>query len=434
MKFARKIYIKIRNFNGLHPLNPYRVRDFLLKSQYWDRAELLNYQMSRFNELTILAKESVYYRSKYSELEPISNVRDIESLPITSKGDYQLHPENFVLKTYNKGFAHASSGSTGKPTKIYISPKAETYRRASVMRFRSWWGLSPEDKVINFTAYPRPKNSLVKKIKDYLNPKLDINIFSIDQENIIAIYNEIFNYKPKYFRGYVSSIKKLALLFKENDIKAEELNLKVIIVTSEILYDSDKEVIENVFGCKVANEYGCAEGGLIAYECPEGGMHLQEETILSYTNDQDEFISTELDNDFTPLINYKIGDKVIMSDKTCSCGRTLRLIERIEGRIGSDDILKPDGSKMNYLFFDKMIKNMSDTDLWGNIKRFQVIQDGMDFNIYLVKDTNYNEDVSNYILNYIKEGISKEININLIFVDDIKPEKSGKYRIFKRII
>lgn len=434
MKYARKIYLKIRNLNGLYPLNPYKVYNFLLKSQYWDRTKLLDYQMSRFNELARLAKGSKFYSHKFSNYQAISEVKNIEKLPITDKEDYQLHPENFVIKTKKKGFAHASSGSTGKPTKIFISPRAEAYRRASVMRFRSWWGLKPEDKVINFTAYPRANNSLVKKIKNFLNPKLDINIFSIDQENIFSIYNEIFKYKPKYFRGYVSSIKKLAFLFKDNNINVEALNLKVIIVTSEILYDSDKEAMEEIFGCRVANEYGCAEGGLIAYECPDGGMHLQEETILSYTNKDDEFISTELDNDLTPLINYKIGDKVIMSDKICSCGRTLNLIERIEGRIGSDDILKPDGSKLNYLFFDKMIKNMSDTALWGKVKRFQVIQKGMDFSIYLVKDNNYNDDVSNYILDYVKEGISKDVNVDLIFVDDIKPEKSGKYRIFKRMI
>ena len=162
-------------------------------------------------------------------------------------------------------------------------------------------------------------------------------------------------------------------------------------------------------------------------------MHMQEEMILAYTNKKNEIISTELNNDLSPLINYKIGDKIIMSDKKCNCGRNLKLVKRIEGRIGSDDILKPDGTKMNYLFFDKMIKNMSDTELWGTIKRFQVIQKGNDFNIYLVKGDNYSDSVSNYIVDYVKTGISDDIKVNINFKNDIKPEKSGKYRIFKRL-
>ncbi len=405
----------------------------ILKSEYWSSNEITEYQLMKFNKLIISAKKSPFYNSIYANISSNLMMQDIRKLPITNKVDYQLNQKTFVLESADKGFAHASSGSTGTPTKVYISRKAEAYRRATVIRFRSWWGLKPEDKLINFTAYPRSTNTIIKKIKNYLNPKLDVDIFSINQNNIFSIYERIYKYKPKYFRGYVSSIKQLGTLLKDNNIDAKRLKIKVIIVTSEILYDSDRVVLEEIFNCKVANEYGCAEQGFIAYQCPEGGMHLQEEMLLTFTNDKDEIISTELNNDLSPIINYKIGDKIIMSDKKCECGRSLKLVERIEGRIGSDDITKPDGSTMNYLFFDKMIKNMSDTKLWGTIKRFQVLQNGIDFNIYLVKGDNYSEDVSNYIKEYIEKGISKEVNINLIFTDEIKPEKSGKYRIFKRI-
>lgn len=434
MKYLRKIYLRIRNSKDLYPLNPYKICDFLLESQFWDRKKLIEYQIDCFNKLLPSARKLSYYQLKFSKVNSISAIKEIDNLPITNKVEYQLNPNHFVLNELEKGFSHASSGSTGKPTKIQISKKAEAYRRASVMRFRSWWGLRPEDKVINFTAYPRLSNTLIKKIKNYLNPKLDLDIFSINENEIFSIYKKIEDYKPKYFRGYTSSIKRLALLFKENKINVKSLNLKVIIVTSEILYDSDRRIIEEIFGCKVANEYGCAEGGLIAYECPQGGMHIQEEMILSYTNELNEIISTELENDLTPLINYKIGDKIITSEEICTCGRTLKLINRIDGRIGSDDILKPDGSTMNYLFFDKMIKNMSETDLWGRIKRFQVIQKGYDFKIYLIKGDNYTDNVSNYIIDYVKKGVSINADVKIIFVDDIKSEKSGKYRIFKRII
>ena len=423
----------MRNLKGLHSVDPYKISNFLLESQYWDSDKMSRYQLNSLNKLFVTAKKSPFYAVRYAKVKSGLSFEDLQNLPITNKGEYQLNQEDFVLDSTDKGFAHASSGSTGKPTKVYISTRAEAFRRASVMRFRAWWGLKPEDKLINFTAYPRPTNSLIKKVKNYLNPKLDINIFSISQENVFSIYDKIHKYKPKYFRGYVSSIKQLGLLFKENNLNIKVFNLKVIIVTSEILYDSDRKIIEEIFGCKIANEYGCAEQGFIAYECPEGGMHMQQEMILAFTNNKDEIISTELNNDLSPLINYKIGDKVIISDRKCECGRNLQLIERIEGRIGSDDIIKPDGSRMNYLFFDKMIKNMSDTELWGSIKRFQVIQKGTNFIIYLVKGDNYSNTVSKYILDYVKTGISNDIIVEIVFKDDIAPEKSGKYRIFKRI-
>lgn len=434
MKYFRKIYLRIRSYNGLYPSNPYKIFKFLMKSQYWEDEKLQNYQISRFNKLIKSALKSPHYESIYSNIKSDLNFEEIRNLEVTDKKSFQKNSVNFILGNLNKGFTHASSGSTGKPTKITISKEAEAYRKASVMRFRAWWNLKPEDKLINFTAYPRLRDTLIKKIKNYLNPKLDVDIFSINQKNIFSIYKQILNYHPKYFRGYVSSIKQFGMLLKENDLDAKMFKLKVIIVTSEILYDSDRTMLEEIFGCKVANEYGCAEGGLIAYECPKGGMHIQEEMILLFTNKKDEIISTELNNDLMPLINYKIGDKIILTNRKCQCGRQLKLIERIEGRISSDDIIKPDGSSMNYLFFDKMIKNLSGTELWGKIKRFQIIQKGMDFNVYIVKGENYSNDVSSYIIKYIKQGISRDVNVKIVFVDNINPEKSGKYRIFKRII
>lgn len=433
MKYFRKIYLKIRNYISLYPADPYKIYNFLMTSQYWENDKLQNYQISRFNKLIKSAFKVPYYNSILFKNKSDLNIEEIRNLAVTEKEVFQQNPTTFSSGNLINGFTHASSGSTGKPTKITISKEAEAFRKASVIRFREWWNLKPEDKLINFTAYPRSSSSLIKRIKNYFNPKLDIDIFSINKENIYSLYERIKFYKPEYFRGYVSSIKQFGVLLLENELDARILNLKLIIVTSEILYESDRAILEEIFGCKVANEYGCAEGGLIAYECPKGGMHIQEEMILLFTNNKDEIISTELNNDLTPLINYKIGDKVILTNKKCGCGRNLKLIERIEGRIGSDDIIKPDGSRMNYLFFDKMIKNMSNTDLWGGIQRFQIIQKGIGFNIYLVKGDSYSNDVNSYFVNYIKKGISEDVNVKIFFVDDIKPEKSGKYRIFKRI-
>jgi hypothetical protein len=41
-----------------------------------------------------------------------------------------------------------------------------------------------------------------------------------------------------------------------------------------------EEAIEAAFGCFVANEYGARDAGILAYECPQGGMHLTNENLI----------------------------------------------------------------------------------------------------------------------------------------------------------
>jgi phenylacetate-CoA ligase len=60
----------------------------------------------------------------------------------------------------------------------------------------------------------------------------------------------------------------------------DDLGIRVAFVTSERLYDDQREEIESVFGCPVANGYGGRDAGFIAHACPEGGMHITAEDII----------------------------------------------------------------------------------------------------------------------------------------------------------
>ena len=52
------------------------------------------------------------------------------------------------------------------------------------------------------------------------------------------------------------------------------------MVTAESMTIQQRQVIEKVFGCKVANEYGCSETGGFVYECPNGSWHISSELVF----------------------------------------------------------------------------------------------------------------------------------------------------------
>ena len=60
----------------------------------------------------------------------------------------------------------------------------------------------------------------------------------------------------------------------------DDLGIRVAFVTSERLYDEQRQQIGKTFGCRVANGYGGRDAGFIAHECPPGGMHITAEDII----------------------------------------------------------------------------------------------------------------------------------------------------------
>jgi len=48
-----------------------------------------------------------------------------------------------------------------------------------------------------------------------------------------------------------------------------------------VLLEPERKVIEEVFGCRVTNRYGCEEVGLIASECEQHqGLHLNVDHLV----------------------------------------------------------------------------------------------------------------------------------------------------------
>jgi hypothetical protein len=82
-----------------------------------------------------------------------------------------------------------------------------------------------------------------------------------------------------------------------------------------------------------------------------------------------------------------------------------------------------------------MIKNLARTKLWGQIKKFQIIQEDLTFTCYIVRMDHYNEhEIESYIEKYIKDGVGQDVKVKFVYKGSIEPDKSGKYRIFKRVL
>ena len=318
---------------------------------------------------------------------------------------------------------------------IYISGIAETYRIAGVIRFRNWWGINLFDKSVliwGVRATDKTNNSILATLKKKFRNRYDINVFELNEKEFLKFYNDIESFKPFYIRGYKSGILQFAELLEKLNLRFKSFEFKVAIVTSEVLLDEERRYIERVLNCKVANEYGAAEGGLYAYECDEGSMHIFEEAVYIFTNNNNIAITTELYNDHMPLINYQIGDKLYISNHNCKCGRTLRLIDQIQGRM-NDVVICTDGREVSQYIFYYIINELNDIGLENAIKKYKIVQNHNHFEFFIIPGNNYHDtEIKEYILKRMNKEIGKDITVDFNLVKSIPREESGKLRFFIR--
>ena len=434
-KYIFKKYLALKFVKLKFPVSPYKILAELHQSQYWPREKMKSYQFDKLRSLINSAnRDVIYYRDRVKDYDlALLDLDDFsKSYPILSKRDvldnsYLLRNNHVINK-----FRHSTSGSTGQPLTVEISGLAEAYRLAGKMRFYNWWGVDFHDKsVLIWKLKQVDKKGLpyTKNIKRVLKNRLDLDIFNLNDETVFDFVTKIDDFAPKYIRSYKSGLFELARLMDKHNLRFKSSSIKVAVVTSEVLIQEERDYIKNILGCKVANEYGSAEGGFYAGECQHGSMHINEELSFLSTDQENNTCVTELNNLGTPLINYFNGDKIVISEEFCSCGKTSRIIKEVEGRI-SDFILCQDGSRKSSLILSYIIRESMNTKYHGSIKQFRVVQNKNHFLLEMVPGLAYDKNVEEVIKNKMRCEIGKDIDIHV--TEAICREASGKLRYFIR--
>jgi len=205
-------------------------------------------------------------------------------------------------------------------------------------------------------------------------------------------------------------------MFQKHNI--EGIRFKGVFTTAEKLFDYQRQFIAEQFNCNVYDGYGCGEIQSIAFECEKGkNLHISEEhVILELTNREKsikegsgQVVLTNLDNYGMPFIRYQNGDVATYANEKCSCGRSLKLLSKIDGRT-HDFITASDGSLIAGEFFPHLFGETR------GIKQYQIVQLKRDELIFKIVRGN----------KYSQKYIGKNVHIIIEFVDDIIATPSGK--------
>ncbi len=330
-KYVYLLGVKIRNDKILDCYN--KLKD----SEAWSLDKLRETQLHRLREILGIAYNgSAFYRTKFDNagFKPgdITTLEDLRRIPATTKEEVLSSSKSIQIPgTNEKLYYSETSGSTGTPLVFYRNQEWDAWHNASVMRGYSWHGVNMWDKNGYLWGYNiAPQKRLKVKLLDFLQNRF--RIFSYQDDEIDAFISKIKN--AEYLSGYSSMLFEVAKKVNTRNTP-HTFAFKMIKGTSEKIFDSYQLEVEKAFGRKIISEYGSAEGGIIAFECHYGKMHINMETVI-VEEENGEVLLTNLVSKSFPIIRYKIGDYIVLGgDEKCGCGMAHETIREVTGRVGA---------------------------------------------------------------------------------------------------
>jgi phenylacetate-CoA ligase len=408
--------------------------------------ELRAYQLERLRALVRHARTNVpYYRGAYGEdaATELGTLADSARLPILTKAHVREHRAQLMSEDYHgKWKVFPTSGSTGTPLVVLEDQATNAWRRAVKWDYLSWWDVEVGERgaVIWLQPLSGMKGKLLKRAGFALNNcNTFLNVANLSDREMGRFFDQLVSRRITYLYGYTSAVTTFANFVIRNGLnQPRALSLKVVVPTTETLFPEQRRRMMEAFGCKVADEYGCAEVGDIGFECPAGSMHIGAETYLvevvppflpKDVGRCGQLVVTHLRKTSFPMIRYALGDVAHLVDEPCACGRSLPVIRSVVGRV-SDIITTPDGRVVHSEVFDYIMREFA-SPANPAVTGFRATQkDRNTFDVIIVAGPAYTPAAATGIEREVRAVFGQGANVTVRTVDRIPPDPSGKIRFF----
>lgn len=411
----------------------YEHLEYLKKIHKYSREELENLQFKELMKLlNYVVEKSKFYRELYKgiDINSFKSIDDLKKLPLVTKEMLRQNIDDVITIPKKGAVVGNTGGTTGKSLIVYYLPEDIQKRMAVLDYFRMKHGFrNMEMKKATFMGKhivpPRQKKKVFWRYNAAIK-QMVYSSFHITEENIPYYIESLNDFKPEAIDGFPSSMYDIALYMLRNNIKFD-FKPFAIFPTSETVTLEYRQVIEKAFGTKVRDQYASSEGAPFVWECECGNYHYDITTgIIENMEGSNEILVTSFTTYGTPLIRYRIGDRMVFEDpdKVCDCGFNTPLVKSIEGR-SIDFLYSTKGGKINLGNVSNIFKNMSNV-----IIKAQLIQDSLTHMLVkVVVDGEFTDKYKKMLTDEIKHKFGYDMKVDFEVVDDIPREKSGKYKL-----
>lgn len=357
--------------------------------------------------------------------------KEITANPIMGKSDVFRSIKN-VDDSKVKSWAY-TGGSYGEPLRVPYSKERNLIRTATFKYYNELGGYHLGDEF----ALIRAKNK--SKFLKFLRNETIIIPFDTSEAQLGKILDDIKRKRITVLLGYPTVMYDLALYLNKYPKSKSDLPVKALISASEPLEDFKRKVIYDAFGCSFVDRYSNEEVGLIAQQREFNGPHyvnkfgVYVEVVNPNTNkpvkegEQGKVVVTDIYNDLIPVVRYDTGDFATVEKYK---NGQLHTMTNIVGRV-TEQIISVSGNPISPLMLGPYIyKPLSKQGRVFQYQFAQVDKDGYELRLKATRD-----DLPSKTLSEIKNGLINVLgdraNFEFKFVNDIKPQPSGKRPVFK---
>jgi phenylacetate-CoA ligase len=264
---------------------------------------------------------------------------------------------------------------------------------------------------------------------DAVGQNLLMSSYHLSDANLYRYYKKLVAYKPDEIFTYPSSIFPIANFIKTRQLP--KLKLKLVMTTAEPLLDYQREVIESAFDANIVNQYGCTEMAFFAEQSADNRMRFNPEhgivEVLDANgsienNGSGELIATGIVNRSMPIIRYRLGDSVELTEIKSEAWGAQAYASLVSFTGRTDDLIyTKNGTPVGRL--DPVFKGGS------NIKAAQIIQlKSGDINLLLEPDEHYTDSDGVTLKTELQKRVGSGIEISVFTDREIKKMANGKFK------
>ncbi len=386
-------------------------------------------------------RENEYYKTLVGKTK-ISNWEDV---PVMTKTDLQVPLQQRLSNgfTSKNCYVNKTSGSSGHPFIFAKDNFCHALTWAEIVDRFGWFDLDFNSSFqarfygipLDFLGYQK------ERLKDRLSKRYRFPIFDLSDNKMELFLGYFRRKKFQYINGYTSSIVLFAKFLQNKNIVLTDVcpTLKYCIVTSEMLFESDKQLIQEAFNVPVVNEYGASELDLIAFTNKQDEFVVNSETLFVEILDKNnnvlphgemgKIVITSLYNIAHPLIRYEIGDSGMLSKKSTFKNP---ILEKLVGRTNDIALLK-NNKKIPGLTFYYVTKSVIEDD--GNVKEFVIEQHTLElFKIKYVANYTLTKQQETTIEKALFEYLNEKVHLEFVQVAILDRANRGKLKQFLSLL
>ncbi len=363
----------------------------------------------------------------------------LSAFPVLEKEDLRLNLDAIATLNESSAMASYTGGTTGASLRVLFTRESIQERFAILDHFRSKFGYKLGNKVAWFGSRSLVTERDVAKGRcyhdDLFNRIRFFSTFHLSASNFHSYWKALCSFQPEYIVGYPSTIYELAKSAEAEGLKFPG-RIRTVFTTSETIQEHHRKQIQRVFGCRVVDQYASSEGAPFILECEAGRMHMHPLTgVFEVVDDQlrpsreGELLVTSFTTLGTPLIRYRIGDRIRLADPDyqCDCGSSFPLIDHIEGRT-VDFIWSEDGAKINQTTIANAARGIQ------GIRSFQISQFVKSkIEVSVVTSAGFDCEQEEAFREALIQRLGERMEISFHYVDHIPRESSGKFRLIRNL-